>query len=313
MIDKVDINVTFTQAELQDGDILVVQKKLTAEEEELISSHNGKTTADSFLSYECGKVRITIAPYNNDPNSPEFKLVLHKEMGYEDIAAVVANALQVDADKLRLLNPYAHNKGPLKRFGGLKLGKILQNAFNASGGSITPNKARLLYEKLDVSLEEMESKCPVVVTVCVPTQKDAHTVELLMPKDSGIDNLKEALVAKGVRLNDGPIRVYDEMDGKFDKEYDDETWRLDIAARPQMHVYAEEIPQEEYNQNDAEYISVFHFQRALNRTHSIPFKFLLIEVCLFFFLIETRLIDSHFFFRANLSQKQRNAFKLELD
>lgn len=285
MIDPVDFNSTFAQAELQDGDILCVQKKLTAEEESIVTAAGGLTTVDTFMSYELGKVSVFFSPLVPDEDSPELRLTLHKSMGYEEIAARVARELNVDSDKIRLINPYiqSNNRATLKRFAGMNLGKILQTAYSPGGGALA-QKARLIYEKLDVSLEEIESKCSVQVTVCTPTLKDIHIVELLLPKDSGIVDLKEALVAKGVRFESKSgtrdLRIFDEVNGKFDKEYTDKLWREAISVRPFLKVYAEEIPEEEADMdpdNDA-FINVFHFQRSPIRTHSVPFKFVLKKV-----------------------------------
>lgn len=282
MIDLVDVESTFSQAELQDGDILCIQKRLTPQQEAIVLENGGKATVPLFMEYKTGRVFVQFSPVRPDGELPDMRLALHKDMLYEDIAALVARELNVDGDKLRLINPYNTSKLPPKRFSGMKLGKILANAYH-NGAPVPANKATFLYEKLDVSLEEMESKCPVTVTVCAPTFKDAHTVEVLLPKDSGINDLKAALVAKDDKLAQDldRIRIYDEMDGKFDKEYTDRAWRADIATRPALKVFAENIPEEEMegnlNPNDI-FIHVFHFQRTPNRTHSIPFKFLLKEV-----------------------------------
>lgn len=282
MIELVDINLTFQQAELQDGDILCVQKKLTPEEETIILEHGYKATVDTFLAFELGKVQAFLAPLTPDEDSPEFKLTLHKEMGYEQIASIVGKELGIDGDKIRLINPYSqNNRVSPKRFSGMKLGKLMANAYTPNGGGLPPNKVRLLYEKLDISLEEMESKCPVQVTVCAPTLKELQVLETLLSKDSGIDDLKQTLITRGAKLpqNLNLIRIFDEMDGKFDKEFDDNTWRVAISTRPNIKVYAEQIPEEEIVAGDtACFINVFHFQRVLNRTHSVPFKFLLREV-----------------------------------
>ncbi|CAO3638238.1 unnamed protein product [Mucor fragilis] len=281
MVDLVDVESTFNHAELQDGDILCIQKRLTPQGEAIILENGGKTTVPSFMEHKTGRVFVQFSPARPDGEQPDIRVALHKDMLYEDIAAIVARELGVDGNKLRLINPYNTSKLPPKRFSGLKLGKILANAY--SGGTPVPaNKATLLYEKLDVSLEEMESKCPVTVTVCAPTLKDAHNVEVLLPKDSGINDLKAALVAKDDRLVQDldRIRVYDEMDGKVDKEYTDKSWRADIATRPALKVFAENVPEEELESNlhsTDTYINVFHFQRTPSRTHSIPFKFLLKE------------------------------------
>ncbi|KAI8331821.1 hypothetical protein EDC96DRAFT_548710 [Choanephora cucurbitarum] len=279
MIDRVDTSLTFTQAELQDGDILCIQRELTTEEITELREKDAKATVDTFMSHELGKIIVHFMPNNYDRDAPEFELVLHENMDYEKVAAVVGKHLGVDSDKLRLINPYARHQNfkniPQKRFAGLKLGKLFQN-YNHH------QRPRLIYEKLEVSLEEMESKCPVTVTVCAPTLKDVQTIEVLMPKDSGVNDLKAILVEKGAQFgtdNYDHIRIFDEMDGKFDKQYDDKIWRNAIATKPSVRVFAERIPEEELKM-DLEtdgIIDVFHFQRVISRTHSVPFKFVVHE------------------------------------
>jgi ubiquitin carboxyl-terminal hydrolase 7 len=105
----------------------------------------------------------------------------------------------------------------------------------------------------------------------------------LLAKETGIVELTEALVNKGVRFEttsgSRSLRIFDEMDGKFDKEYNDRLWREAVSTRTNVKVYAEEIPKEEADMGpDEAFINVFHFQRIPSRTHSIPFKFVLKEV-----------------------------------
>lgn len=301
MIDQVDPNATFAQSELQDGDILCVQKKLTLEEETIVLERGGKITVDDYMEYELGKVVVFFAPLSPDQESPDLRLILHKDMGYEEIATRVAMELNVDPKKLRLINPYLQGTTRnaattnTKRFAGLKLGKLLSNAYPVTNPNLNnpagqqQQKYKFYYEKLDVSLEEIESKCSVSVTVCTPTLKDTQVVDLLLPKDSGFDDLIGALSAKGVRFQaeNGTrnVRIFDEMDGKFHKEYNDKSWREAVSTRPHVKVYAEEIPEEELDaDNNDGYIRVFHYQRTPTRTHSVPFKFVYREVSFSLFL-----------------------------
>jgi ubiquitin carboxyl-terminal hydrolase 7 len=73
-------------------------------------------------------------------------------------------------------------------------------------------------------------------------------------------------------LNDEPIRVAETHSGKVYKELREDQ---NVAAiNEYATLYAEKIPAEELNL-DAEdrVISVFSFDREPNRTHGIPFKF----------------------------------------
>ncbi|CAO3670582.1 unnamed protein product [Rhizopus stolonifer] len=274
MVDLVDINLTFTQAELQDGDILCVQRTLQPEEQEAILRGGGQVSVDKFLDYELGKLLVTFAPRVDD-GTPEFDLLLHREMSYEQVAVILADHINVDPDRLRVINPYYQGKIPQKRFDGQKLGKIVSSGFQNT-------RLRLLYEKLDMSLEEMESKCLVNVTVCTPTLKDQHPVELLLSKESTMKDLLEALVAKNVTFESQSgtrrVRIFDTLHGKFNQEYDEQSWEAIISERPYIKVLAEEVPQEEMNMTEQDlFIDVFHFQRITNHTHSVPFKFVLKE------------------------------------
>ncbi|KAI9256173.1 hypothetical protein BY458DRAFT_519583 [Sporodiniella umbellata] len=274
MVDRVDTNMTFTQAELQDGDILCIQRSLQSDEEEAVLKNGGQTTVDKFFEYELGKILVAFAPRVDD-GTPELDLLLHKNMNYEQVAACLAEQINVEPDRLRVINPYHQGKVPQKRFDGQKLGKIASNVFQNT-------RIRLLYEKLDMSLDEIESKCSVNVTVCTPTLKDQHSVEFLMSKESTMKDLLEALAAKNITFESQSgtrrVRIFDTLHGKFNQEFNEEKWQTLISERPYIKVMAEEVPNDERNTSERDiFTDVFHFQRITNHTHSVPFKFILKE------------------------------------
>lgn len=273
LIIPVNINGTFADTKLENGDILFIQKKLNPLEEVVLAKSGRKTTVNAYLEYELNKMDVTFAPLSQ-PRSPDLQLTLHKSMKYEEVSDIVASQLNISDNKLRLINPYIN--GAQSRFNGLMLGQIAQIA--------RTNKPHILYERLHVSLEEMETKCQVFVTVCSPTIQDVYQMEFLIPKDSDLDYLKSLIVSQLVE--DGHsysehVRIYDERDGKFNLEFDDAAWREYVTAFSKLYVYAERLLIEEVKRSMSSnciYVGVFHFQRILSYKHSIPFKFLIIEV-----------------------------------
>lgn len=100
-----------------------------------------------------------------------------------------------------------------------------------------------------------------------------------MPKTGTIDDLIKALVKKAHLADEkegGRIRVYETNANKF--------YREPLRKHPVLNlneftdIYAERVPEEEEAADEANYIQVFHFQNEINRTHGVPFKFLLLEV-----------------------------------
>ena len=135
----------------------------------------------------------------------------------------------------------------------------------------------ILYEKLDVSIVELETKRSLKVVWTGIHNKEESTHTFLLPKTNSVHDLADQL-AKQVKLapnGTGKIRVFEvSKDGKTQKEF---TGSEMIGNIPDpVELYAEEIPKEELEADDADkVISVFHFSKEVSRTHGVPFRFVI--------------------------------------
>ncbi|KAI8373084.1 cysteine proteinase [Radiomyces spectabilis] len=275
MIEEMDLNFTFMLAEIQDGDIICVQPKLTEEEMAELKAKDYCLTVPSFLEYQRNIVHITFSPKVYNPDV-EFTLVLQRNMTYDEVAAKVAKKLDADPDKLQFFtsDPFDEPKNTVRRSSTMTLSDMYQM-------TLQPNtiKAKLLYDVLDISLAELESKKLVKVTVCSPTLNDTTTMELLLPKQSRMSDLLKALDARGANFKTTDatrnVRLFEAMNNRFNTEFKTSDPISQISDSPFAQLYAEEIPEEEMTMGDDDfYIRVFHFQREVARSHSVPFKFM---------------------------------------
>ena len=146
---------------------------------------------------------------------------------------------------------------------------------------VNPTTTVILYERLDVSIVELETKRSGKIVWTGVHNKEEATLPFLLPKTSMIHDLAEH-IAKQVTLTplgSGKIRVFEvSKDGKTQKEF---TGSEMIGNIPDpVELYAEEIPVEELEADDADkIISVFHFSKEVQRTHGVPFKFVVKPVC----------------------------------
>ena len=110
---------------------------------------------------------------------------------------------------------------------------------------------------------------------------------------------------KKAGLNDeiiANIRVYEAHNARVYKELSRDY--SVTSLNDYSTLYAEEIPEEERNAQEGDKsIFAFHFDKEINRPHSIPFKFLVKPVCISASCgPEQQLIAT----RANRSQRLRN-------
>lgn len=147
-----------------------------------------------------------------------------------------------------------------------------------------PTTTLILYERLEVSIVELETKRSLKVVWTGIHNKEESTHPFLLPKTSNIHDLAEQLSKKVTLASNGTgkIRIFEvSKDGKSQKEF---TGAEMIGNIPDpVELYAEEVPREELEADETDkIISVFHFSKDVTRTHGVPFKFVVKPVSLFF-------------------------------
>ena len=142
----------------------------------------------------------------------------HTHMGFQ-MSAKVGERLNWDPIKLRFTTTHASNgsaKQVLKRSLNQSIQEIMQPNY------VNPQTTVILYEKLDVSIVELETKRSLKVIWTGIHNKEESTHPFLLPKTSMVHDLAAEL-AKQVKLTPGgtnKIRVFEvSKDGKTQKEF----------------------------------------------------------------------------------------------
>ena len=131
----------------------------------------------------------------------------------------VGEYLKHDPIKLRFTTTHATNGSPksvLKRSLNQSVAEIISPAYASAQSTV------ILYEKLDVSIVELETKRSLKVIWTGSHNKEESTHSFLLPKTSSVHDLADHL-AKQVKLlpgGTGKIRVFEvSKDGKTQKEF----------------------------------------------------------------------------------------------
>ncbi|PPQ63077.1 hypothetical protein CVT24_005932 [Panaeolus cyanescens] len=273
MIELMKLKMTFLQSEIQDGDVICFQVDLPDKEVHDLESQGLYSNPVQFYDFLQNRVMIIFKPRFEDPEpDAEFSLIFSKKQNYDIMSVKVGEHLGHDPIKLRFTTTNPSTGGPksiLKRALNQSIAEIMSPAgYNAASTVI-------LYEKLDVSIVELETKRSLKVTWTGIHNKEEGTHPFLLPKTSMVHDLAEHL-SKLVTLTPGgtgKIRIFDiSKDGKTQREF---TGSEMIGNIPELvELYAEEIPREELEADESDkVIGVFHFSKELSRTHGIPFKF----------------------------------------
>jgi ubiquitin carboxyl-terminal hydrolase 7 len=273
MIDPMKPKSTFAQSEIQDGDVICFQVDIPDKEMNDLESQGLYSTPSQFYDFLQNRVMIIMKPKLEEPSPdyPEFSLVLSKKQNYDIMSARAAEYLRHDPIKLRFTTthpPHGTVKAVLKRSLNQSITEIIAPSY------LTPTTTVILYEKLDVSIVELETKRSLKVVWTGIHNKEEGAHQFLLPKTSMVHDLTDHL-SKRVTLTPGgtgKIRIFEIKDGKTQKEF---TGSEMIGNIPDpADLYAEEIPVEELEADDADkVIGVFHFYKELSRTHGVPFKF----------------------------------------
>jgi ubiquitin carboxyl-terminal hydrolase 7 len=296
MVEALKAKTTLKGAELQDGDIVCFQrvtdrKSEKSPEKKLAALENGKRLVDRFddakeyYDFLHHKKMVRFRPHPSkctDAQYSEFELTMSSKMVYDGLAERVGNYLGVPQTHIRFWTVNSASGNPkmaVKRIANNNLAFIL----NPTGYQQSTNAQRpdaFFYEVLDMSLAELDLKKSIKVTWLSEGISKEDVYDILVNKNGRIEDLIEALVVKARIPGEdeaGPIRVYESTNNRFFRELARD--HPIINMNEYTSVYAERVPEEELDADENHFIAAFHFQSEPSRMHSVPFKFLLKEVC----------------------------------
>jgi ubiquitin carboxyl-terminal hydrolase 7 len=167
MIEAMKPKVTLAQSEIQDGDIITVQRNLTDKEIQTVTAAGGYIEAKDFYDYLLNRISVEFAPRLGDATElPIFTLALSKKMTYDQFAAKVAEHLNEDPTHLRFttINNAGKPKLTVKHTQPGTLNNILFPSPYNYGASAMQRSDALFYEVLEMSLKELEQRKAMKVT-----------------------------------------------------------------------------------------------------------------------------------------------------
>ncbi|KAI4256997.1 MAG: hypothetical protein LQ352_001825, partial [Teloschistes flavicans] len=279
MIEPMKAKYTLQQAEIQDGDIVCFQRALSEKESSAIASTGGYTDVREFYDYLMNRIIVSFSPKTATDNpDDDFNLALSRKMSYDQFSAKVGERLKMDPTHLRFTTVIASTgkpKAPVRRNPTTSLSQILTPAVGAYVNSNQRTDA-LYYEILEMSLSELETKRNIRVWWLPEGVVKEEPIDILAPKNGVVQDLY-ASIKKRANLSDEAadgLRVYECTGCRISRELQSNTALAGITDY--YTLYAELIPEEERNASEEDWtIFAFHFDKEPNKTHGIPFKFVI--------------------------------------
>ncbi|TID22675.1 ubiquitin carboxyl-terminal hydrolase 21 [Venturia nashicola] len=286
MIEPIKGKQTLAQSEIQDGDVITVQRTFSEKELSVFAAAGKHTDVREFYDLLLHKTKVRFAPKNSE-DGEEFQLELSKRMNYTQLAQKVAERLGPDVDPthIRFCPVNATNgrpKAPLRHVTHHNLGAMLTPGFQTYGQALNQRHDALYYEVLEVSLSELETRKVIKVTWLPEGLAKEETYEVLVPKNGTVADIVAALRRKtpaGYITNEmaGRVRVYETHACKIFKEC---ALTYPVANLNEfIQLYAEPTPEGEFlgeiDEENEYLVPALHFDKEPSKTHGVPFLFLM--------------------------------------
>ncbi|KAJ1330401.1 hypothetical protein BSLG_009535 [Batrachochytrium salamandrivorans] len=275
MIEAIQVSNTFEQCELVNGDVICFQREIKGDQiAEVVDTQ--LLTAPGYYELLSNRINVEFKPKSTDMlNKGDFMLVLSKKMLYDAAMAAIAKALDWDPFKIRLW-PYngvgPMGKAPLRRTALVTLGEML---------GVTPYMNQtspvVLYEMLDVSILELETKKYIKVLYVDMNRREHGPFDIFLLKTSRVEDILTSVAARVPSLVADPksnLRLFDASNFRIKREYKNEELIEMMANNTPLIV--DQISEEELNMASVDKVAfVCHFFKEPSRGHGSPFHFVL--------------------------------------
>ncbi|KAL9675747.1 hypothetical protein QQ045_003953 [Rhodiola kirilowii] len=252
MCEAVNMNVTFKNSQIDDGDIICFQKTISESREQFVYPD-----VPSFLDYVLNRQVVHFRSLEK-PKDDDFCLELSKQHTYDDVVERVAQHLGIDdSSKLRLTphNCYSQQPKPqpIKYRGVANLTEMLVH-YNQTSDI-------LYYEVLDIPLPELQCLKTLKVAFHDATKDEVAMHNIRLPKQSTVGDVIRELKSK-VELShpDAELRLLEVFYHKIYKIFTSNE-RIENINDQYWTLRAEEIPEEEKDLGPHDrLIHVYHFK-----------------------------------------------------
>jgi len=280
MIEPMKPKQTLAQSEIQDGDIITVQKVLSEKEQLTLIAQGKIVETREFYDYLLHRINIKFAAKNApEDDNGTFELTLTKRMTYNQLAQKVGEHLNVDPTHLRFspVNSATHRpKNPIRHTTNNNLGALLSPAYSTYGAGINQRNDALYYEVLEVSMSELEMRKTFKVIWLPEGLQKEECYEILVQKNGTVEEIVRGLQRKANLPDElvDTIRVIEVHGAKINRLCQ---WNYPVAnLNDYTQLYMEPTPEEDREQQDGEVLcAAFHFDRDISKPHGVPFIFLI--------------------------------------
>ncbi|PSN74726.1 cysteine proteinase [Corynespora cassiicola Philippines] len=270
MIEGMKPKVTLAQSELQDGDIVTVQRTLPEKELNQIAAAGGYVDAKEFYDYLLNRINVEFVPRHAESEQPTFTLTLSKKMTYEQFAAKAGEYLKADPSHIRFMTMTTSGKPKtaVKYNQQGTLNSILVPGPYNYTASAMQKPDSLYYEVLELSLKEMETRRAIKITWLPEGLSKEEEYTLMISRTAVVSELLEALQKKA-NISDEimeSVRVFETHGHKYYKTLPEDFQCMGIGEY--LTLYAMPVPEDESPKK----ISVFHFDKEPSKAHGVPFQ-----------------------------------------
>lgn len=289
MVDELKPKLAFAACEISDGDIICFERILDPRALETV---DGYKTAWEFYDFLQHRINVTFEPRpvsvsgdervspvpedHNDKSNGKFELWLSRKDTYDEMTEKVGHKLGVDPTHLQFfINGVSGSPRPIKR-NGSNIQQLLAPPY------VNQYSKVVMYDVLDMSLAEFESKKNVSVIWLTEGLSQEHKYDILVAKTAIMKDVIGILKEKAniPEQDISRIKMWGASNSRLHKMFTDNYPVISLVDSTQ--IYAAVSPEEEYDfvksevaPPDQRLIFALHFQKDPHRPHGIPFTFIL--------------------------------------
>lgn len=280
-IEETDIEETFDQARIGDGDIMCIEKV----EPDLSSLPvGGYKTATDYYNFLFKRLHIVFRrrvdhdgfnDENDNSPTPDVDVWLSASDEYDHVSAVVGEKLNVDPTHLQFFvtNPNGTVKNVIKR-------KTIVSHMISSLHGVSPHI--ILYDVLPMSLKEYETKQLVRFIYLTDGISQEHRHEVLLPQTAKVQDLLPYFESK-IKLSPedlSKLHFWVSSNHLFSQEVPLNTPVSEVVKHDTLYAQVLSSEEQEWLENNTDLsegivIKVYQFHKDPTSTHGVPFQFLL--------------------------------------